>query len=195
MEPADFAVKIEEVMAEECTEYECVFEDEEEIGRIWNFILDDSISGYVGLEDNEETLGIQTVSVGIHLQDVTDLPREDIVNLFSANAEFINATLSIINIPLPVDSDEEVEVDEDEDEEQDDDQEPEVQLRELLIIQSRFLLESFDPADLRSHIDNMLFQHEAILGTTDDEDEESEDNGILDVIDDILDGTDSKDEE
>lgn len=179
MEPADFAVRIEEVMAEECTRYECVYEDDDEIGRIWNFLLDDSISGYIGVEDNEETLGIRTVSVGIHLKDITDLSREELVNLFSANSDFINASLSIINIPVPS---EESEVNDEEEEEEDEEKEEE--LRELLIIQSRYPFESFEPDDFRNYVDNMIFQYQAILGN-DDEDDGGDDD--IDDLDDLLD--------
>ena len=182
MEPADFAVIIEEIMAEECTKYECVFEDEDEIARIWNFILDESISGYIGLEDNEETIGIQTVSIGLHLKDITNLSREDLINLFSANSDFINANLSVINIPIPVKDEEELEEDE----------EPEVEIKELLIIQSRIPFDAFVPEDFRSYIDNMIFQYQVILGSDDDD----ENDEMIEDLEDILDEEiDDKEEE
>ncbi|GAB4274441.1 MAG: hypothetical protein Kow0029_14790 [Candidatus Rifleibacteriota bacterium] len=175
MEPADFAVAIEEVMSEECTRYECVYEDEDEIARIWNFVIDDSISGYIAVEDNEDSLGIQTVSIGLHLKDVTELSRDEIVNLFAANAEFINAGLSIIHIPVPADNEESEDYDDAEDSTE---EEPETEIRELLIIQTRTPFEAFDPEEFRSYIDNLVFQYQIILG-------EEEPDAKDDIIDDL----------
>ena len=75
MEPADFAVQIEEIMAEVTSEYECVILDENEIGMLWTFVIEDSISGYIGIEENEDGVKVKTVSV-IHLKDITDVSKE-----------------------------------------------------------------------------------------------------------------------
>jgi hypothetical protein len=40
MEPADFAVQIEEIMAEVTSEYECVILDENDIGMLWTFVIE-----------------------------------------------------------------------------------------------------------------------------------------------------------
>lgn len=170
MEAADFAVRIEEVMAEEGISYECIFEDEEEIGRIWKFQIEDTIDGYVALEDNEETLGIQTVALGLYLRDITDYAREDLIGLFYANADFVNASFSVVKVPVPIESDVVPDLDEEEE------IEPEFEEREILTIQSRIPADAFEPDDFKTYVENMLYQYqitmEAYEGEGEDEDEE-----------------------
>ena len=95
---ADFAVQIEEVMAKECSSYECVLCDEHEIGVLWSFLLEDSISGFIGVEDNEEGLGIHTVTTGIHLKDISEMDRNELMHILELNSELINACFTVVHI-------------------------------------------------------------------------------------------------
>jgi hypothetical protein len=172
MELADFAVKIEEVMIDACTSYECVFEDEDEIGRVWKFLIDDTLDGYLAVEDNDETLGFQTVTLGLYLRDITDYIREDLINLFYANSELINANLSVIKIPVPVSALQgEEETDEDFDELAA--EPPPIEEREILTIGTRLPFDAFDTEDFRGYVENLLFQYQ-LLVDIDDDDEEAE---------------------
>lgn len=179
MEPADFAVRIEEIMAEECSSYECVMVDDQEIGVLWTFLIEDTITGYLGIEDNEETLNVKTVSVGLHLKDITDISREELLGLLELNGELINANFSVVKFPANQPSDEKQEpvfAEEGEDVIFDDDEEEneEGNLRDLLIIQTRLPFEAFSPDDFGAFVQNLLFQADAMLNK-DDDDEEEED--------------------
>lgn len=186
MEPADFAVRIEEIMAEECTSYECVMLDENEIGILWTFLIEDSISGYLGIEDNEETLNVRTVSVGLHLKDITDVSREELLGFLELNSELINANFSVVKFPAKPAEDEAPEpvfVDEGEDLIYDDDEEGEegeVEMRDLLIIQTRLPFEAFSPEDFGAFVQNLLFQADTFLNRDDEEDEDMDDLTDLD---------------
>lgn len=175
MEPADFAVKIEEVMIEECSSYECVLLDENEIGVLWTFLIEDTISGYLGIEENEDTLNVKTVSVGLHLKDLTDATREELLEILEVNAELINANFGVVKIPASPpkeEGDEEsVFVEEGEDLIFDDDDEEEEEMRDLLIIQTRLPFDAFDPNDFGAFVKNLLFQADTMLGGNEDEDE------------------------
>ncbi|MEW6711410.1 MAG: hypothetical protein AB1403_16415 [Candidatus Riflebacteria bacterium] len=157
MEAADFAVKIEEIMAEECSAYECIYEDEEEIGRIWKFQIEDSIDGYLALEENEETIGIQTVAMGLYLLDITDYEREDLFGLLQMNADFINSSLSVVRIPAKSEAlDEEVvNLDEEDPDEDEEDSES-----FILTIQTRIPADAFEPNEFKTYVENMLFQYQ-----------------------------------
>ncbi len=176
MEPADFAVKIEEVMAEECSSYECVLLDENEIGVLWTFLIEDSISGYLGIEENEETLNVRTVSVGLHLKDISDSSREELLGILELNAELINANFSVVKYPAKPPKDENTEevafADEGEDLIFEDDDDEEAEMRDLLIIQTRLPFDAFAPEDFGPFVQNLLFQADTMLNRDDDEDEE-----------------------
>ncbi len=187
MEPADFAVKIEEVMAEECSSYECVLLDDNEIGVLWTFLIEDTISGYLGIEDNEDTLNVKTVSVGLHLKDITDSTREDLLEILGVNAELINANFSVVKFPAKPSKEDEKEepvfVEEGEDlifDEEDDEEEED--MRDLLIIQTRLPFDAFEPEDFGAFVKNLLFQADTMLGRKDDDDDDEDDD------DDDLDG-------
>lgn len=179
MEPADFAVRIEEIMAEECTSYECVLVDEEQIGILWTFLIEDTITGYLGIEDNEETLNVRTVSVGLHLKDITGISREELMELFELNGELINANFSVVKFPAKQSADEEQEpvfVDEGEDliYDDDEDENEEAELHDLLIIQTRLPFDAFSPDDFGAFIQNLLFQADTMLNKDKDEEEDDE---------------------
>ncbi len=181
MEPADFAVGIEEVMMEECTSYECVLLDENEIGILWSFVVEDSISGYIGIDENEDTFNMRTVTLGLHLKDVSGMTRDALMGILEINSELINANLSVVKIGAPSaeeDSEEDTEVafaDEGEDLIFDDDEEgdEEAESREILIIQTRLPFEAFAPEDFQGFVSNLLFQADLFLNReTDEEDGE-----------------------
>ncbi len=178
MEAADFAVKIEEVMAEECSAYECVYEDEEEIGRIWKFQIEDSIDGYLALEENEETIGIQTVAIGLYLLDITDYEREDLFGLLQMNANFLNSSLSVVRIPAKSENQEGEAVNLDEEDPVEDEEDSE---SFVLTIQTRIPADAFEPNDFKTHVDNMLFQYQ-----TASEEREFDENGDAANLDEDL---------
>ena len=175
MELADFAVNIEEVMAEVTTKYECVMTDENDIGKLWTFLVEDSISGYIGVEDNEDGIDIRTVSIGLHLKDITDISKEELLGLFELNSELINANFSVVKYPVPQ---------KDKDENDDDlieaesgetlseiEDETDPELRDLLIIQTRVPYEAFSVEDFEPFIKNLMFQADMLL---EDDEEENE---------------------
>ncbi|HNX77592.1 MAG TPA: hypothetical protein PLM07_17815 [Candidatus Rifleibacterium sp.] len=176
MEPADFAVKIEEVMTEECSSYECQLLDDDEIGILWTFLIEDTISGYLGIEDNEDTLKVKTISVGLHLKDITDYSREEVMAILEANGELINANFSVVKFPSREPEEKEpVFVEEGEDLIFDDEDEDEPEMRDLLIIQTRLPFDAFEPKDFSAFVHNLLFQADTMLGSgEDDEDDDDE---------------------
>ncbi|MBU1107535.1 MAG: hypothetical protein KKB51_12770 [Candidatus Riflebacteria bacterium] len=179
MEPADFAVRIEEVMAEECSSYECVLLDDDDIGILWTFVIEDTFSGYLGIEDNEETMKVRTVSVGLHLKDITDITREELLELFASNGELVSANFSVVKVPVSVqEEDEPVIIDEGDDLVLDEDDENQSEMRDMLIIQTRLPFEAFSPDDFGGFIQNLLFQAELFL--TNDEEDENGEMGDLD---------------
>ncbi len=179
MEAADFAVHIEEVMAEECSAYECIFEDEEQIGRIWKFQIEEAMDGYLSFDENDDGIGIQTVTIGLYLRDITEFTRDDLIGLFYANADFVNATFSVVKIPVPIESDEIRDLDEDDGE----DPEQEFDEREILTIQSRIPADIFEPGDFKTYLENMMYQYQITMEAFED-DEEDDGDDFLDLQDD-----------
>ncbi|EKD83333.1 MAG: hypothetical protein ACD_39C00745G0003 [uncultured bacterium] len=183
MEPADFAVRIEEVMAEECSSYECVLVNDDEIGVLWTFVIEDTFSGYLSVEDNEETLKVRTVTVGVHLKDITEISRDELLELFSSNAELISANFSVVKVPVAQDEAEPVILDEGEDLEISD-EEDSSEMRDMLIIQTRLPFEAFSPDDFGGFVQNLLFQAEMFLTRgEDDENDDLDDPGFDDEDD------------
>lgn len=169
---ADFAVQIEEVMAKECSSYECVLCDEHEIGVLWSFLLEDSISGFIGVEDNEEGLGIHTVTTGIHLKDISEMDRNELMHILELNSELINACFTVVHIqekseeePEPVfaEEGESVEYDNPEDEEGN------INTKEVLLIQCKIPLSAYDPNDFSGIIQNLMIQSDFALNQNQEE--------------------------
>jgi hypothetical protein len=171
MELADFAVHIEEVMAEVATEYECIMTDENDVGTFWHFILEDALSGYIGVEETEGLGDIKTVNLGLHLKDITDASRGELMELLEINGELINANFSVIKYPASAPTDDSVPFAE-EGEDLDYDEQVEPELRDLLIIQSRIPFEVFAPEDFDAFVSNLMFQADMFL--MGDEEDESE---------------------
>ena len=168
---ADFAVQIEEIMAKECSSYECVLCDEHDIGILWSFLLEDSISGFIGVEDNVEDLGIYTVTTGIHLKDISELDRSELLHLLELNSLLINACFTVVHIqekseeePEPVFAEEGESVEYDNDEEE----EP-INTKEILLIQCKIPLSAFDPNDFSGIIQNLMIQSDLALNQNQEE--------------------------
>lgn len=177
MLPADFAVRIEEVMTEECSSYECILLDENEIGVLWSFVVEEHITGYIGIDENEDTFKMRTVTLGIHLKEITDMDRDELVGLMESNSELINANFCIVKTPGPgaqEESEEPIFVDEGEDLIYDDEDEESDGLREILIIQTRLPFEAFEPDDFPGFVSNLLFQADMFLNSG-----EGDENGGL----------------
>ncbi len=185
MEPADFAVRIEEIMAEECSEYVCLMVDEDEIGRLWNFTVEETIRGFLAFEDNQETIAIPTITVGIHIGDVTDHEPEDLKHLLTVNGDFINACLTVVNVPADEENPEdEYETDADDDLEDilPEDEESESQRsQDLLFIQTKVPFDAFDPEDFMGYVQNLIFQTDAFMGNAGDSEDEEDDESLLDL--------------
>ena len=169
---ADFAVQIEEVMAKECSSYECVLCDEHDIGILWSFLLEDSISGFIGVEDNEDGLGIHTVTTGIHLKDISELDRNELMHLLELNSELINACFTVVHIqektedePEPVFAEEGESIEYD----NDDNEEPNLNTKEILLIQCKIPLSAFDPNDFSGIIQNLMIQSDLALNQNQEE--------------------------
>ena len=170
---ADFAVHIEEVMANACSSYECVLCDEHEIGILWSFLLEDSISGFIGIEDNEDGLGIQTVTTGIHLKDISELDRNELLHLLELNSELINACFTVVHIQeKPEEEPEPVFAEEGESIEYNNDEEDEEEIpntKEILLIQCKIPLSAFDPNDFSGIIQNLMIQSDLALNQNQEE--------------------------
>jgi len=189
MEPADFAVRIEEVMTEECSSYECVLVDDDEIGRLWTFVIEDTFSGYLSVDDNEESLKVRTVTVGLNLKDITGSSREELLELFARNAGLVSANFSVMKFPVASENgDEPMILDEGEDVDYADD-ESEPEMHDMLIIQTRLPFEAFAPEDFGGYIQNLLFQADLQLSSRDDD----EDGGLTEFDDDDESEDDSDD--
>ena len=168
---ADFAVQIEEVMAKECSSYECVLCDEHEIGVLWSFLLEDSISGFIGVEDNEESLGIHTVTTGIHLKDISEMDRNELMHILELNSELINACFTVVHIqekseeePEPVFAEEGESIDYD-----NEDEEENINTKEILLIQCKIPLSAYDPSDFSGIIQNLMIQSDFALNQNQEE--------------------------
>ena len=167
---ADFAVHIEEVMAEACSSYECVLCDDHEIGILWSFLLEDSISGFIGIEDNEEGLGIPTVTTGIHLKDISDADRDELLNLLELNSELINACFTVSHLKEKQEEPEPVFAEEGESiEYNDEEDEDKITSKEILMIQCRIPLAAFDPNDFIGVIQNLMIQSDIALNQNSEE--------------------------
>lgn len=168
---ADFAVQIEEIMAKECSSYECVLCDEHEIGVLWSFLLEDSISGFIGVEDNEEGLGIHTVTTGIHLKDISEMDRNELMHILELNSELINACFTVVHIqekseeePEPVFAEEGESVEYDNEEEEEN-----INTKEILLIQCKIPLSAYDPNDFSGIIQNLMIQSDFALNQNQEE--------------------------
>jgi hypothetical protein len=168
---ADFAVQIEEVMAKECSSYECVLCDEHEIGVLWSFLLEDSISGFIGVEDNEEGLGIHTVTTGIHLKDISEMDRNELMHILELNSELINACFTVVHIQEKTDEEPEpVFAEEGESVEYDNEEEEEnINTKEILLIQCKIPLSAYDPSDFSGIIQNLMIQSDFALNQNQEE--------------------------
>ena len=169
---ADFAVQIEEVMAKECSSYECVLCDEHEIGVLWSFLLEDSISGFIGVEDNEDGLGIQTVTTGIHLKDISEMDRNELMHILELNSELINACFTVVHIqekseeeaePVFAEEGESIEYDNEEEDEEN------INTKEILLIQCKIPLSAYDPSDFSGIIQNLMIQSDFALNQNQEE--------------------------
>ncbi len=166
---ADFAVHIEEVMSEACSNYECVLCDDHDIGILWSFLLEDSISGFIGIEDNEDGIGIPTVTTGLHLKDISDYDRDELLNILELNSELVNACFTVSHIrekieeePEPVFA-EEGESIEYNDNEEDEANDENTIYKEILMIQCKIPLVSFDANDFSGIIQNLMIQSDMAL--------------------------------
>ncbi len=172
---SDFGVHIEEAMGEYCSSYECVVSDEHDIGMLWSFLIDDSISGFVGIEDNEEGLGIETVTIGIHLKEISDFDRDELMGILELNSELINACFTVAHIQEKVEEEpepvfaEEGESIEYEDNEQDSEDEEITNTKEILLIQCKIPLSAFDASDFSGVVQNLMMQSDFALNQNTEE--------------------------
>ena len=173
---ADFGVQIEEAMSDFCSSYECVLTDEHDIGLLWSFLIDDNISGFIGIEDNEEGLGIETVTVGIHLKDISDFDRDEIMSILELNSELINACFTVAHIqekteeepePIFAEEGESIEYNDNENEED----EENTNTKEILLIECKIPLSAFDPNDFSGVIQNLMMQSDLALNQNQEEEE------------------------
>ena len=164
---ADFAVGIEEVLSKECSSYECVLCDEHDIGVLWTFVIEDSISGFIGVEDNEDNIGITTVTTGLHLKEITDIDRDGLMQILDLNSELINATFTVSHIadnpqqePVFAEEGESIEFDSEDEE---------APGRDILLIQCKIPLSAFEPEDFTQVIQNLMIQSDMALHLTNDD--------------------------
>lgn len=164
---ADIGVQLEEIMSKECSKYECILADENDIGLLWTFLLEDSISGFIGIEDNEDGIGVETVTTGIHLKDISDIDSSGLMHILELNSELINANFTVAHVteknggePEPVYAEEGESIEFDEGEEN-------TVTRDILLIQCRIPLSTFDPNDFSAIIQNLMIQSDMALRQND----------------------------
>lgn len=166
MELADYSLLIEEALNKETTDYECIELDEDDVAVGWSFVIEDAIPGYLFIDENEYTYDLPTVSMGLHILDVTELSREALVRILKNNAGLINATFSIVNIPVLTETDEKSV---DKNTSFDDDfmeyvsEKEQEEFYDILTIQSKVPLDAFQPEDFMTYIQNLLFQTELFM--------------------------------
>lgn len=172
---ADFGVHIEEAMSSFCSSYECVLSDEHDIGLLWSFLIDDTISGFIGIEDNEEGLGIETVTIGLHLKEISDFDRDELLGILELNSELINACFTVAHIqeesqeePEPIFA-EEGESIEYNDEDDGDEENQEKNTKEILMIQCKIPLSAFDANDFSGIVQNLMMQSDLALNQNQEE--------------------------
>lgn len=159
---ADFAVDIEEVLTKECSSYECVLCDEHDIGVLWSFLIENSISGFIGVEDNEDSIGIATVTTGIHLKEITDADRDSLMHILDLNSELINATFTVAHIQDKQEEAEPIFAEEGESIEYEEEDE-EAPKRDILMIQCKIPLSVFEAEDFQQVIQNLMIQSDMAL--------------------------------
>lgn len=183
MEIVDFGVAIEEVMDRECSDYECLVHDDDDVGYLWSFVIEDSISGFVGIEDNKETFDVDTVTVGLHLKDVTDHSRDQLIDILEMNTQMFNASFGITRFPASMP------------EGIDDFDDGMLEMiagnvsteREMLVIQSRMPLEVFAASDFMGYVQSLLFQAEFMMIDHEEHYDEDEPGVEMTHSDDLVD--------
>ena len=95
MEFADFAVEIEQILAEATTNYECVVVDEDDIGMMWNFTYEDIADGFLYIEKESVPFEIPTITLAVYLGAITDAPPEILKFILTLNGALINSAISI----------------------------------------------------------------------------------------------------
>lgn len=167
---ADFSAKIEEVLSQECTKYECNKTNSDDVGLDWSFVIEDSISGYIFVEKNVDTFNMPTVSIGLYLMDVTDATKDELAEFLALNHSFLNASVALTTVPNLNDLTDQL--DENSTEDEIAEAISDAPSKDILTIQTRIPLEAFEPDDFVSLIQNLLFQFE-IFSSAEEDDEDS----------------------
>jgi hypothetical protein len=123
--------KIPQVLERVCDEYSVTGEPGPR-GGSWTFVLDGSITGFIGCEDNKEDIDIPTVTIALAVAEMATYQPEDLVRLLETNGHFFEVGFTAIKL------------DGDED--------------HTLFLQRRIPAELYEARDFREHVDFMLKQ-------------------------------------
>lgn len=94
MDMNHLCLKIEAALAETGTEFERLDEPSSE-GGAWGYEINEDFSGFITCENNTDDLSIPTISVSLSLGPVTELNREDLLDLLDINGDLLGAGLTI----------------------------------------------------------------------------------------------------
>jgi hypothetical protein len=62
-------------------------------GAAWQFELQEDLNGIVSVDSNIESINVPTVTIALDLGDMSDMTKQEILNLLKKNDDFFQATL------------------------------------------------------------------------------------------------------
>lgn len=128
---ANLAKKIERVLEAECDEFAAMGETDVR-GGSWTYVLDGSVSGFIGCEDNSEDIKIDTVTISVAIGDMASYGIDDLYRLLETNGHFFEVGFTATKLAG-------------------DD-------AHSLFLQRRIPAELYDAGDFREHVNFMLEQ-------------------------------------
>jgi hypothetical protein len=142
MDMTSLCPKIEQSLADIGTEFERLDEPSPD-GGAWAYEINEDFSGFVTCENNTDDLNIPTISISLSLGPVTDLTRDDLLDLMDINGDLLGASLTVTP-PLAEEGD------------------------RFLLLQRRIPAEKFDPTQVKDTITHLIHLTEIFF--TEDED-------------------------
>ena len=160
MEFADFAVEIEKVLSEVTSQYECAMVDDNDIGVLWNFLYEDSAEGFLLVEKDSPPFQIPTITITIHLGEITGAPVEFLKFVMGMNMVLVNSSLAIINSPVEDSEDKEADEENLEDNERD-------SFIDELVLTMKMPYEAFIPAELLDYLNLLVAESDFVTDALD----------------------------
>lgn len=97
MDFTHLADKIAKVLERECDTFEEMAPVDAR-GAAWSFVLDGSLTGFIGCEDNREDLAIDTVTIALAIGDLTDVTTDELLGMLETNSHFFEVALTATKV-------------------------------------------------------------------------------------------------